>query len=358
MAKRPDNHQQIGKNALTPQSDQIQVEHVAAGDTQITPVAASNPVAAGDLLTNEEFHRLAAVPPEMEWFANITNANTRRAYKRDVEDFASFVGLSRPEDMRLVTRAHVIAWRNLLGQKNLADSTIRRKLAAISTLFAYLTDNNAIEANPASGVKRPISRIKEGASPALSAEQARLLLDTPDPDTLKGKRDRALLATLLFHGLRRAELCSLTVGDRQQRKGAAHLRIQGKGNKIRYLPARPEAIQRIEDYLLAAGHAGDLKGALFRPLRNRTTGILEKPLHPQGVYKIVKSYAETSGIIKDVPGFSTHSLRATAATIALDNGADIAKVQQWLDHVSPVTTGMYDHRQSKVEDSPTFWVKV
>jgi len=66
----------------------------------------------------------------------------------------------------------------------------------------------------------------------------------------------------------------------------------------------------------------------------------------------------TSGIIKDVPGFSTHSLRATAATIALDNGADIAKVQQWLDHVSPVTTGMYDHRQSKVEDSPTFWVKV
>jgi len=166
MAKRPDNHQQIGKNALTPQSDQIQVEHVAAGDTQITPVAASNPVAAGDLLT---FHRLAAVPPEMEWFANITNANTRRAYKRDVEDFASFVGLSRPEDMRLVTRAHVIAWRNLLGQKNLADSTIRRKLAAISTLFAYLTDNNAIEANPASGVKRPISRIKEGASPALSA---------------------------------------------------------------------------------------------------------------------------------------------------------------------------------------------
>lgn len=354
MAMRPDDHEEtnnvqpIAAGDLNSHSDRTQVQHVAVGD----------PVAAGRLLTREEFQGLADIPPEMEWFANITNANTRRAYKKDVEDFASFVGLIRPEDMRLVTRAHVIAWRNLLAGRSLADSTIRRKLAAISTLFAYLADNNAIDANPASGVKRPISRIKEGASPALSPEQARLLLDTPDPDSLKGKRDRALLATLLFHGLRRAELCSLKVGDRQQRKGAAHLCIHGKGSKIRYLPARPEAIQRIEDYLAEAGHGFDLKGALFRPLRNRTTGILEKPLHPQGVYKIVRAHAETAGIIKDVPGFSTHSLRATAATIALDNGADIAKVQQWLDHASPVTTGMYDHRQSKVEDSPTFWVKV
>ena len=353
MTKPPGDEQTEGKALVRPR-DQTHVTPVGAAD----PVAARDPVAADRLLTKEEFQGLAAIPPEVEWFANLTNANTRRAYKKDVEDFAGFIGISRPEDMRLITRAHVIAWRNILAQQCLADSTIRRKLAAISTLFAYLADNNAIDANPASGVKRPISRIKEGASPALSPEQARLLLDAPDPETLKGKRDRALLATLLFHGLRRAELCRLTVGDRQQRKGAAHLCIHGKGNKIRYLPARPEAIQRIEDYLQAAGHGGDLKGALFRPLRNRPSGDLDKPLHPQGLYKIVKSYAEAAGIAADVPGFCPHSLRATAATIALDNGADIAKVQQWLDHASPVTTAMYDHRQAKVEDSPTFWVKV
>lgn len=322
-------------------------------ETQIMPVA------AGNRLTREEFQGLADVPPELEWFANITNVHTRRAYRGDIQDFSRFVGLSRPEDLRLVTRAHVIAWRNLLtGRQGLADSTIRRKLAALSTLFAFLADRNAIDTNPVSGVKRPVSRIKEGASPALSADQARRLLDTPDPDSLIGKRDRAILATLLFHGLRRAELCALKVGDRQQRRGTAHLRIHGKGGKIRYLPARPEAIQRIDAYLEAAGHGAATKGALFRPLRNRTTGDLEKPLHPQAVYKIVKAHAETAGIAADTPGFCTHSLRATAATIALDNGADIARVQEWLDHASPVTTRMYDHRSAKVEDSPTFWIRV
>ena len=341
MADRSAGDETIGKKALSPLSD----------ETQVTPAAAGR-------LTRGDFHRLAAVPPEQTWFGNIANANTRRAYRNDIRDFARFVGLERLEDMRLVTRAHVIAWRHQLTGQALADSTIRRKLAALSTLFAYLAEENAIEANPVAGVKRPVSRIREGSSPALSAEQARLLLDTPDPGTLAGKRDRAMLATLLFHGLRRAELCSLKVGDRQQRKGAVHLCIRGKGNKIRYLPARPEAVQRIEDYLDAAGHGWDLKGALFRPLRNRSTGALDKALHPQTVYKIVKAHAEIAGITGDVPGFCTHSLRATAATIALDNGADIAKVQAWLDHASPVTTGMYDHRQSKVEDSPTFRVQV
>jgi len=333
---------------------------MSVGDDQraLAPQLGQTAVAGGDMLDDASFQRLAELPPEVEWFANITNANTRRAYRRDVRDFASFVDVKQPKDMRRVTRAHVLAWRHQLEEKGLEGATIRRKLAAISTLFAYLADNNAVTDNPVSGVKRPVSRIKEGASPALSAEQARLLLGTPDPLTLKGKRDRAILATLLFHGLRRAELCALKVGDRQQRKGAAHLRIQGKGNKIRYLPARPEAIERIDDYLLLAGHGADLKGALFRPVRNRTTGDLEKPLDEDSVYKLVRLHAGTAGLIDQVPGFCTHSLRATAATIALDNGADIAKVQEWLDHVSPVTTGMYDHRQTKVEDSPTFWVKV
>lgn len=354
MADWSNHHNRIGKSALVPQGDQ----------NEVTPVAADDPldwVPAGGrtgILDAAAFQGLAELPPEIEWFANITNVNTRRAYRRDVKDFSSFVGLDCPEDIRRVTRAHVLAWRYQLEQSGLAGSTIRRKLAALSTLFAYLADSNAIDSSPVNGVKRPVSRIKEGASPALSAEQARLLLDIPDPDSLIGKRDRAMLATLLFHGLRRAELCSLKVGDLQQRKGIAHLRIQGKGNKIRYVPARPEAIQRIKDYLMVAGHGGDLKGALFRPLRNRTTGLLEKPLHPQAVYKIVKKHAETAGIARDVPGFCTHSLRATAATIALDNGADIAKVQQWLDHASPVTTSMYDHRRSRPEDSPTYWVRL
>jgi len=218
MADRPDRDDHTDEKALTAPADETQVE----------PVAARDPAVADRLLTRQEFQGLAAIPPELEWFANITNANTKRAYKNDIRDFSSFVGIQRPEDMRLVTRAHVIAWRQQLAHKNLADGTIRRKLSAIAALFGYLTENNAVADNPVHGVKRPKAVSREGTSPAL----ARKLLDAPDPDSLKGKRDRAILATLLFHGLRRAELCSLKVGDRQQRQGTAFLRIQGKGGKI------------------------------------------------------------------------------------------------------------------------------
>jgi hypothetical protein len=68
-------------------------------------------------LTATEFHRLAEVPPEVEWFANLTNAHTRRAYETAVKDFMRFIGIARPQEFRAVTRAHVIAWRDDLEQE-------------------------------------------------------------------------------------------------------------------------------------------------------------------------------------------------------------------------------------------------
>ena len=65
-------------------------------------------------LTAAQFQALADVPPEIEWFANLSNPNTRRAYRQDIRDFHAFTGLRRPEDFRDVTRAHVIAWRDHL----------------------------------------------------------------------------------------------------------------------------------------------------------------------------------------------------------------------------------------------------
>src|SRR5690606_11975792 len=99
----------------------------------------------------------------------------------------------------------------------------------------------------------------------------------------------------------------------------------------------------------------DIEGPLFRPVRNNRTGSLEKALHPESVYRdIVKRYAKQVGIT--TPGFCVHSLRATAATNALENQADIAKVQEWLGHANVSTTRLYDRRNSRPEDSPTFRV--
>src|SRR3954464_5010543 len=82
----------------------------------------------GRLLTAAEFHRLADVPPEVEWFANLTNPQTRRAYENAVKDFMRFAGIMRPEEFRTVTRAHVIAWRDELVRRGLGGSTIRHRL--------------------------------------------------------------------------------------------------------------------------------------------------------------------------------------------------------------------------------------
>jgi integrase/recombinase XerD len=181
--------------------------------------------------------------------------------------------------------------------------------------------------NPVKGVKRPSVESYEGKTPALGDHQARKLLDAPDGVSLKGKRDRALLATLLYHALRRDELCRLTVKDfKHERRGVPHLKVFGKGGKIRYIPLHPAASGLIGDYLEVAGHGADEAGALFRPLRNNcTTGGLEKAITPDAVYKLVRQYSTALGFT-----IGAHALRATAATNALDHQADIAKVQEWL----------------------------
>jgi integrase len=127
---------------------------------------------------------------------------------------------------------------------------------------------------------------------------------------------------------------------------------------VRYLPLHVLAQRLITAYLEASGHASDLHGLLFRPVKNNRTGTLAKPLHPVSVYhNIVQCYAGELGLTDVIPGLCVHSLRATAATNALAHEADIAKVQEWLGHADISTTRMYDKRQSRPEDSPTFKVR-
>lgn len=302
-------------------------------------------------LTAPEFHELAQVPPATEWFANLDNPNTRRAYRNDLEEFMTFVGIASPEELRLVTRAHVLAWRKDLERRELTGGTIRRKLAALSSLFEYLSDANAVTHNPVKGVRRPKVESYEGKTPALGDAQARNLLKLPAGEGLKPKRDRALLSLLLYHGLRREELSRLTVQDVHHRRGVPHLRVHGKGGKMRHIPLHPGTQELLTEYLEASGHAYDKSAALFRPIRNNRTGGLDRTLSGDGIYKLVRGYAKQLGI-----EIGVHALRATAATNALEHEADIAKVQEWLGHANIATTRLYDRRKSRPEDSPTFKV--
>lgn len=181
-----------------------------------------------------------------------------RAYQNDLEDFCRFVGLSGADEFRAFTRAHVLAWRADLAQRGLAGATIRRKLAALASLFDHLLENNAVaRGNPVHGVKRPKIETNEGKTPALGDHQAKALLEAPEAATLKGQCDRAILAVLLYHGLRREEAAQLMVADIQERRGIKHLRIHGKGGKLRFVPLHPVAAERIHTYLEHSGHQLD-----------------------------------------------------------------------------------------------------
>ena len=306
-------------------------------------------------LTAPDFHRLADVPPEAEWFANIDNEGTKRIYATSLREFMAFVGILKVQEIRTVTRSHLIAWRKELEGRALAGATIRGKLAALSSLFEHLCDANAITHNPVKGVKRPKVETYEGKTPALGDHQARALLIAPPDDTLKGKRDRAILSVLLFHALRREELCKLKVKDITERRGVKYFRIHGKGGKLRYVPCHSGTLERVDDYLLFAGHGSNADGALFRPTRNNTTNTLEDSITPDGVYRMIRGYAKQARI-GNIERLGAHALRATTATNALSNGADIAKVQEMLGHANIQTTRIYDRRASRPEDSAVFKV--
>jgi len=173
--------------------------------------------------------------------------------------------------------------------------------------------------------------------------------------TLKGKRDRAILSVFLFHGLRRDEVAQLKVKDVTERRGVKHLRVHGKGGKLRHVPLHPAAAGFIAEYLEHAGHGEDGSGGLFRSVRSNVRGgDVRGGVSTEALYLIVTGYAKRLKI--DAERVAPHALRATAATNALDHEADIAKVQEWLGHANIATTRLYDRRKMRPEDSPTFKV--
>ena len=209
--------------------------------------------------------------------------------------------------------------------------------------------------NPVKGVSRPKVETHEGKTPAISDAQVRALLTAPKGNGLKAKRDRAILSALFYHALRCAELCALRVKDIHERRGVKHFRVHGKSGKLRNVPIHAGMLEAIAEYLAAAGHGNEPNAPLFFPVRANAPGAsMESELHPSGVYRMIKYYGQQVGI--SVDRFGPHAARATAATNALDAGADIAKAQEWLGHANVSTTRVYEHRKIRPEDSPTFKV--
>lgn len=131
------------------------------------------------LLTSAEFSRLQEAPPEAEWFANLESPGTRRIYRVDIRDLMRFFWIQCTDRISHHHRSPRHRLSRRLARRKLQGATIRGKLAALSSLYEYLCDKNAVPMNPVKGVRRLKIESYEGKTGAPPHAQARMLLDAP-----------------------------------------------------------------------------------------------------------------------------------------------------------------------------------
>jgi integrase/recombinase XerD len=313
------------------------------------------PTVTGPARLPSPLEQLAQIPEEEIWLQKQKSARTRRAYRLDVQHFMRTLSITAPEELRQADHKAVIAWERFMREtEHAASSTIRRRLAALSSLYKHLVRHGHAAKNPVGEVERPAINREEGSTLAFAKAQARKLLDLPAADTVAGLRDRAILSVGLQVGLRRAEIAALTVGDLHQNRGYDSLRVQRKGGRRDALAINPQTAARVRAYLEAAGHGADIDGPLFRPLRhNGKQDVARRHMDPDAIDRVVrKKYAAALGLDR---GYSAHSMRATFITTALENGAQLEDVQKAAGHRDPSTTKLYDRRGYNPEKAASFF---
>jgi site-specific recombinase XerD len=264
---------------------------------------------------------------------SLRSFESQRSYRHSIDEFVAWY-CSAP---RLsLNKSVVLRYRLHLEDRHLAAGTINVRLAAVRRLAYEAADSGLLSANLAAGIRRVKGVKKLGCRLGnwLSVEQARVLWQLPDPDTLKGKRDRAIVAVLLGCGLRRRELTELTTEHFQRREEHwAIVDLIGKGGHVRTVPVLTWVKQAVDDWLVAARVAD---GRLFRRVC-RTGTIVGEEMTEKVVWHVVKQYAGKLGVSKLAP----HDLRRSCARLCHNAGGELEQIQFLLGHVSVQTTEKY-----------------
>jgi integrase/recombinase XerD len=229
-----------------------------------------------------------------------------------------------------ITRSDVVSFMTHLTSAGISTPSAARCLAAVRGFHKYLMTDEHAHADPTVNIDTP--RGWKRLPKTLSLADVDTLLRQPDPTTLIGLRDKAMLELLYATGLRVSELVDLKLNDVNLERG--YLIVIGKGSKERAVPMGEIAMAALSRYL-SAGRAGLLKGSdadtLF--ISSRRRGITR-----QMFWKRIKHYAVKTGIRRNI---SPHTLRHSFATHLLDNGADLRAVQAMLGHSDISTTQIY-----------------
>lgn len=304
----------------------------------------------------------------VDWLGRFDSRHTVRVYRHSISEFFSLIGdenetevltefllLEQKQAYELVSQ-----YEGWLVEQNLAPATINRKLASIKSLVNYASSIGKCYYT-LSNVKTKSVTIYRDTS-GISSESFKLILQTVDRSTIKGKRDYAILLLLWGNALRRSEVTSCKIQDFDPREQRLWILGKGKKGQLQSISLGSETIVALGEWLEAREKAewrlseGILKeNERKAPSLNQPFGTLpsEQPLfcavhkgywghqlNPDSIYKLVKKYAQLAGLKKTL---SPHRLRHSAITAALEaTNGDVRSVQKLSRHSSLNTLMIYD----------------
>ena len=271
------------------------------------------------------------------------SAHTLRNYESDLQQFLEHVapteaksGQRDEPDLAQIDHITIREWLASLHSDKKKKSSIARKLAALRTFFQFLVREGVIESNPAKLVATPR---KEKKLPVhLSVEDAVRFIETPDPATEFGKRDRAILELLYATGVRVSELVQLNLRDLDLNNKL--LRVFGKRRKERIVPFGEPALKALKDYLAVRESFLMKAPAARRDAQPLILNYQGTRMTTRSVGRLIEKYIRLCAGIHDI---SPHALRHSFATHLLDSGADLRDIQALLGHARLSTTQVYTH---------------
>jgi len=258
------------------------------------------------------------------------SAHTVHNYTNDLLEFFDFVREKKIKSLNGVDKHTLRGYLSHLMGRGLAKSSIARKLSSIRSFYRYLLREELISASPAAKTSSP--KLDRHLPSFLTTEEAKQLVESPDPSLPQGQRDRAILELLYASGIRVSELVNINI--EQVNLATNEIRVWGKGSKERVVLIGSPAAQAMKIYLSQGRPellGGKKNNALFV---NRYGGRLAV----RRIQKILGKYAVI--IDKKV---HPHMLRHTFATHLLDGGADLRVVQELLGHAKLSSTQIYTH---------------
>lgn len=256
--------------------------------------------------------------------------NSLEAYRRDIIAFRDYCRQKGIEDLMDVGNSEIVAYLLELKEKGKTVATVNRKLASLRSFYRYYVEKGSIKSNPTSNIKSP--RIERKEIEYLTVEEVERILSMPD-DTMKGKRDRAILELMYATGVRVNELVASNVEDVNLRIG--FFTCPGVIGKARIVPLGRMAREAVERYL---NEARDMFVKDNREERALFVNYYGHRMTRQGLWKLMKQYGRQAGLEDKI---TPHVLRNSFAVHMVQNGADLKSLQELMGHEDISATQIY-----------------